>query len=190
MAALLVVGLCAAAFAAAFVPYASAQNSASVSIKNYAFSPGTITVVIGVNNTVTWTNMDSVTHTVTANDNSWGSGDLSPGATYSHTFTTAGTFSYHCSIHTYMTGTVVVMSGGSTSESATSTSVTSSSAVSTASATSSQASSATTTTTAGGVPEFPFQGVLVAAITLTVVASYFVLRQSRRGHGFPAPSPS
>jgi plastocyanin len=42
------------------------------------------------------------------------SGNIPNGSSFSHTFTTAGSFSYHCSIHAGMTGTVVVNSGGST----------------------------------------------------------------------------
>jgi plastocyanin len=58
---------------------------------------------------VTWTNLDSMApHTVTADDGSWGSGTLGQGATYSHVFTSPGTYTYHCAVHPYMTGTVVV----------------------------------------------------------------------------------
>ena len=127
-------------FAFYSAPVASAQSGASVSIKNFSFNPSTITVVIGVNNTVTWTNNDGVTHTVTANDNSFG-GSLSPGNTFTHTFTTAGNFSYHCSIHNYMKGTVIVLSPSSSSTSSTSSSTTSS----TSSSTSSNSTSTVTT---------------------------------------------
>jgi plastocyanin len=57
---------------------------------------------------VTWTNLDGVAHTVTADDGSWGSGTLGQGATYSHVFTSPGTYTYHCAIHPFMTGTVTV----------------------------------------------------------------------------------
>jgi plastocyanin len=73
------------------------------------FSPPTITLVIGVNNTVSWTNNDAVTHTVSATDGSFDSGNLAPGATFTHTFDTAGTYNYHCKIHAHMTGTVIVI---------------------------------------------------------------------------------
>lgn len=52
--------------------------SASVSIQNFAFSPGTIQVTAGT--TVTWTNNDQTTHTVTADDGSFDSGDVAPAA--------------------------------------------------------------------------------------------------------------
>jgi plastocyanin len=83
---------------------AAAGNA--VSIANFAFSPTSITAKVG--DKVTWTNNDSTTHTVTADDNSFSSGDLAPGASFSFTFTKAGTFPYHCSIHSSMKATVVV----------------------------------------------------------------------------------
>jgi plastocyanin len=82
--------------------------TSSVSIENFAFMPPDITVKKGA--TVTWTNNDSTTHTVTASSGEKGpaSSNLSPGDKYSFTFDTAGTFHYHCSIHPYMLGTVTV----------------------------------------------------------------------------------
>jgi plastocyanin len=73
---------------------------------NRAFAPDDLTVATGT--TVTWTNTDSVAHTSTANANGWNSGIVSPGDHFSFTFQTPGTFSYHCSIHPGMVGTVVV----------------------------------------------------------------------------------
>ena len=75
---------------------------------NKGFGPDRITVVIGVNNTVVWTNNDSQPHTVTANGAAFDSGFLAPGATFSYTFTQPGTYDYHCTYHPWMTGTVVV----------------------------------------------------------------------------------
>ncbi len=78
------------------------------------FAPDTITVVLGVNNTVVWINGDGmgIPHTVTAKDNSWGSGTLNQGDIYMYTFATAGTYNYYCTFHpTVMKGTVVVKSG-------------------------------------------------------------------------------
>lgn len=89
------------------------QNSvatSSVAIQNFAFSPANITVKKGT--TVTWTNKDSVAHTVTETDGKTGptSGDVNPGANYTFTFNTPGTYHYHCSIHPEMVGTVIVTS--------------------------------------------------------------------------------
>lgn len=81
----------------------------SVTIKDYAFSPATITVKVGT--TVSWTNQDSVRHDVVSDD---GSADgpngplLAKGETYKFTFAKAGTFSYHCTPHPYMKAKVVV----------------------------------------------------------------------------------
>ena len=84
-----------------------APSSVTVSIKNFAFNPPTLTVKVGTK--VTWINNDSVPHTVTSDSGSeLASSTLSTGATYSHTFNTAGSFPYHCSIHTTMHGTVTV----------------------------------------------------------------------------------
>jgi plastocyanin len=78
----------------------------AVSIKNMAFSPSSLSVTAGT--TVTWTNNDAMTHTVTADDASFDSGDLAQGATYTHKFATSGTVSYHCKIHAGMTASVTV----------------------------------------------------------------------------------
>jgi nitrite reductase (NO-forming) len=75
---------------------------------NDFYSPPTLTVVIGVNNTVTWVNNDNVPHTVTANDGSYNSGNLNPGQSWSHTFTAPGTYTYYCSYHSWMKGTIIV----------------------------------------------------------------------------------
>jgi plastocyanin len=78
----------------------------AVTIKDFAFNPATITVATGT--TVTWTNEDSVTHTVTSDTGVFDSGDIHQGADFSYTFNTAGDYGYHCSIHTYMKGHVIV----------------------------------------------------------------------------------
>jgi len=84
----------------------NAVTAASVSIKNMAFNPGSVSVTTGA--TVTWTNSDTTIHTVTADDGSFNSGNIAIGATYSRAFSSAGTFSYHCTLHPEMTGKVVV----------------------------------------------------------------------------------
>ncbi|MDG7006880.1 MAG: cupredoxin domain-containing protein [Nitrososphaerota archaeon] len=63
------------------------------------YSPPTITVVIGVNNTVTWVNNDDVPHTVTASDGSFNSGDMNAGQSWTYAFATPGTYSYYCAYH-------------------------------------------------------------------------------------------
>ncbi|HEY2152189.1 MAG TPA: plastocyanin/azurin family copper-binding protein [Vicinamibacterales bacterium] len=71
-----------------------------------AFAPNPIAASVG--GTVTWTNNDSITHTSVANAGAWNSGSIAPGGKFSMTFTVAGSFPYHCSIHPGMVGTVTV----------------------------------------------------------------------------------
>jgi plastocyanin len=76
------------------------------------YSPDKITLVVGINNTVAWTNNDNVHHTVTASScpegASFDSGKMNPGAVYSCTFSAPGTYQYYCDYHSWMTGTSVV----------------------------------------------------------------------------------
>lgn len=78
----------------------------AVTIQNMAFSPATLTVKVG--NKVTWTNQDSVGHSATADDNSFDTGVISQGQSGSNTFSKAGTYTYHCSVHPSMKGTIIV----------------------------------------------------------------------------------
>ncbi len=84
---------------------------------NLNFSPATVTVVVGVNNTITWTNDDTgVTHNVDFGTVPAGStvpaGTTSPnmkgGATYTITLVTPGTYTYACDYHAWMRGTIIV----------------------------------------------------------------------------------
>jgi plastocyanin len=85
---------------------APAGSGSTVEIDNFMFMPATLTVPAGT--TVSWKFDDSTQHTVTADDNSFTSPPMSGGQTFTHTFTAAGTVTYHCSIHPFMTGTIVV----------------------------------------------------------------------------------
>ncbi|HEY1872456.1 MAG TPA: cupredoxin family copper-binding protein [Chitinophagaceae bacterium] len=78
----------------------------TVSIANMAFTPATITVSAGTK--ITWMNNDNMTHTVTADDMSFDSGNIAGGSSFSRTFSVVGSYPYHCTIHPNMTGTVVV----------------------------------------------------------------------------------
>jgi nitrite reductase (NO-forming) len=91
-------------------PKVSIQPGSGANTTSLYYSPQTITVVIGINNTVTWTNNDNTAHTVT-DTGVFDSGYINPGQSWSYTFTTPGTYQYHCSIHPWMTGTVIVESG-------------------------------------------------------------------------------
>ena len=79
----------------------------TVIIQNFAFSPNNLTVKAGT--TVTWINKDSTAHTVTSDSGAFtSSGNLNTGTNYTFTFTKAGTYPYHCSIHPSMTGQIIV----------------------------------------------------------------------------------
>lgn len=80
----------------------------TVLMSGMAFSPATITVSVGA--TVTWKNNDGYGHTATSDAGAWNAGNIGAGASASHTFTTAGTYPYHCTYHAAMgmKGTVIV----------------------------------------------------------------------------------
>jgi plastocyanin len=80
------------------------------------FAPDNLTVVIGVNNTVTWSNDDIAPHTVHASSVPAGalpldSHNMKPGDIYTYAFTVPGTYKYSCDYHNWMTGTVTVVQG-------------------------------------------------------------------------------
>ena len=85
-------------------------NAPAVTISNFKFEPKELTVTAG--STVTWTNKGG-THTVTADDDSFSSPNLKSGDTFTHQFTKAGKYPYHCSYHGSkgggdMAGTIIV----------------------------------------------------------------------------------
>ena len=82
------------------------NNGPAVNISGFAFAPAADTVTAGT--TVTWTNKDAATHTVTADDATFDSGNVGNGATYTHTFSAVGTYAYHCAIHAGMNGKIIV----------------------------------------------------------------------------------
>jgi plastocyanin len=102
------------------VPAASAQDEMTVSIQDFFFDPGQLTVAPGT--TVTWVNEGEAPHTVTSTDGKeLDSATLQPGDTYTFTFKDddAGeTYAYHCSIHPQMTASVKVSGGGEATSSA------------------------------------------------------------------------
>jgi len=85
-------------------------TTAAVSMKNIQFVPSTITAKVGQK--ITWTNDDSVAHTVTKQEGFSGagpeSGTVNPGSTFSFTPTKAGKIPYFCQIHPNQKGTIVV----------------------------------------------------------------------------------
>jgi LPXTG-motif cell wall-anchored protein len=85
---------------------ARAAASGSVTIADFQFTPAQITIDQG--DTVTWTNSGPSAHSATAPDGSFDTGILPSGQSGSHTFNEAGTFSYICTPHPNMHGTIVV----------------------------------------------------------------------------------
>ena len=90
--------------------YSAARPTTTASVGAYDdyFQPKTINVQPGT--TVRWVNYGKHTHTVTSKDGRWDSGDIPPGASYTVTFRTPGTYYYYCRHHTKekMEGTIVV----------------------------------------------------------------------------------
>jgi plastocyanin len=136
--------------------------TANVSITDNQYTPATVTINVG--DTVTWTDNGSA-HSVTSDDGT--SFDSSPncpstclanGDTFSHTFSSAGSFGYHCRLHgSAMTGTVVVQAPATTTSSTTATSSTTTSIVTTTSSTirvGGLSDSPTTVVVAGTNPRF------------------------------------
>jgi plastocyanin len=84
-----------------------AGGGTEVSMENIKFNPTDVTIKPG--ETVTWVNDDSVGHDVTGDDFKSGDpGGMQNGATFEHTFETAGTFDYVCTVHPGMKGSVTV----------------------------------------------------------------------------------
>ena len=82
------------------------SSTNTVTIQDYSFQPSTLAVPKGT--TVTWHNQGSVDHTVTSDTKGLFDSRVSPGKEFSFSFSTPGTYNYHCSIHTSMHGTIVV----------------------------------------------------------------------------------
>jgi len=89
-------------------PYAGNNNNNpnTITMKGMVFSSTSLQIKTGT--TVMWMNDDNTTHTVTADDGTFDSGDIAPGGSFSHTFAATGTFAYHCKLHSNMTGVIVV----------------------------------------------------------------------------------
>ena len=94
-------------------PVVAANGSVRIGEANerYFFKP--LTTYANVGGSVTWTNGTDVTHNVTSDSGGeLDSGAIAQAKTFSHTFAATGTFAYHCTIHTYMVGRVVVLAAG------------------------------------------------------------------------------
>jgi plastocyanin len=76
---------------------AGATATVNVTIKDFKYNPQPVQAKVG--DVVGWTNNDSVPHTATMDDGSCDTGQIAAGAAAMLTFTTAGTYTYHCTVH-------------------------------------------------------------------------------------------
>lgn len=95
---------------ASIVVWALPAGAAIVNVKivDFSFSPSGVKAAMG--STVTWTNNGTTSHTSTQDSPLalWTTGSIAPGASASTTLSAAGTYPYHCAIHSFMTGKVKV----------------------------------------------------------------------------------
>ncbi len=148
--------------------------STSVTMGDFFFSAASVTVNVG--DTVTWHNSGQAPHTATADDGSFDTGTINSGGSGSHTFNSPGTFSYICTIHPNMKGTVRVLSssGGGGGSSGGGGASSSSSGTSESSAVASPNAAGTSTT-------LPMTGMAVGALALVgaaLLASGLVARRA------------
>ncbi len=87
-------------------PPVLASNIANVNIGDFFFSPTAVT--INVDDQVRWTWIGSIGHTTTSDTGLWDSGINGNGATFVNTFTAAGKFPYHCTVHPFMMAAITV----------------------------------------------------------------------------------
>lgn len=152
-------------------PAASAQDEMKVSIQDFFFDPGQLTVAPGT--TVTWVNEGQAPHTVTSTDGKeLDSATLQPGDTYTFTFDEgdAGeTYAYQCTIHPQMTASVKV-SGGAEMTTPSASASASASASPSASPSASASASPSASASASVAPGLPDTGgvslPLLAAVAL------------------------
>ncbi len=84
----------------------AAADGTTVSIRDFAFGPSTITVPSGA--TVAWTNDDGAPHGIAFDDGAPGEDLLFPGKRFTRRFDAPARVTYHCNVHPYMTGSVTV----------------------------------------------------------------------------------
>ncbi|MDX6673406.1 MAG: hypothetical protein QOH11_824 [Solirubrobacteraceae bacterium] len=168
---------------------AVARAAGGDTISDFKFTPSTITVTAG--ESVTWTNNGPTGHSATADDGSFDTGVLRKGTSGSHTFTQAGTYTFHCTPHPFMTGKVVVVaasSGGGNSGGSSSASGSGSSAGAAAGsgASSSDTGSSAADSASSSSSSLPNTGADVGAVALLgaiLVGGGMVLRRRVAEHG-------
>jgi LPXTG-motif cell wall-anchored protein len=159
---------------------AHTSASATVTMADFFFSPGSVTVSVG--DTVTWRNTGQAPHNATADDGSFATETINGGQSTSHTFDSAGSFSYICTIHPNMHGTVRVLSSGSGSGGGGSSSSSSSGGGASGSG-QSEASAVASPDAAGDSTTLPMTGMAAGALALVglaLLASGLLVRRGER----------
>jgi plastocyanin len=87
-------------------PLSGQAAVANVSVGDDFFSPSSTT--INVNDQILWTWTGNISHSTTSNTGLWDSGLKGHGFTFSNTFSASGSYPYHCTLHPFMTGTIIV----------------------------------------------------------------------------------
>jgi plastocyanin len=170
---------------------AHAAATTSVTIVDYKYAPTITTVHVG--DTIRWTNSGQAPHTATANNGSFDTGILPKGGSGSHTFATAGTFTYYCTVHPFMHGKVNVLATssstttGSHTTSTTTTTGTHSTTAPSATTTGSTATSTTTGSTAtgtsgSGLPHTGVDLILLIAFGAVMLAVGYGIQRAIRTH--------
>jgi LPXTG-motif cell wall-anchored protein len=156
---------------------ARAAGSGSVTIHDFAFSPGSLTVHVG--DRVSWFNQGPSGHSATANDGSFDTGVLAKGTSGSFTFSKPGTFAYHCTPHPFMHGSITVLaaSTGSGSGSTSGGSAGHASAGKSATGSPSSSSGSGTGEAQAGLPRTGFDVAFVAGLGLALLALGSLLRR-------------
>jgi LPXTG-motif cell wall-anchored protein len=161
-------------------PVAVAAGPGSVSIVDYSFGPASISVNVG--DTVTWTNTGKQGHSATGSG--FDTGILSKGQSGSHTFSSAGTFSYHCTPHPFMKGTVVVKaassgggSGGGSSGGGSNSSGSGGGTDATGSQSGSSADTGSASSGGSGLPATGADAAVLAGLGLLLVGLGFAIRR-------------
>ena len=86
-------------------PATTVPGGATISVSNFKFEPADVEITVG--QTVTFSFVGG-THTATADDGSWSSGEKSAGGNFEVSFDQPGTYAFHCEIHASMQGTITV----------------------------------------------------------------------------------
>jgi plastocyanin len=181
------------------VPPRPAVATAHVSIVDFGFSPATITVTAGT--TVIWTDTGASIHSVTSDSGAFDSSPtcptgpcINPGSSFSHLFAQAGQFGYHCRVHSFMTGTVIVTAAPPTTTSTTAAGVTSTTAANSPISAGGAANPSTSSPSSTG-PQLAFTGASsneawIAFGALFTITVGFALRPRRRAFPIPVPDDS